>query len=65
MGVTLCSLDECFAQADVVSLHTPWLPETERLITGAHFRALKPNATFINTARGDVVDEPTMSEVVE
>jgi phosphoglycerate dehydrogenase-like enzyme len=64
LGVTQCSLDECFARADVVSLHTPWLPETERMITGAHFRAMKQDATFINTARGAVVDEPAMVEVL-
>jgi phosphoglycerate dehydrogenase-like enzyme len=64
LGVTLCSLDECFDRADVVSLHTPWLPETERMITGAHFRAMRQDATFINTARGAVVDEPAMIEVL-
>ena len=65
LGVSLCSLDECFARADVVSLHTPWLPETERMITGAHFQAMKPDATFINTARGAVVDEPAMIAVLQ
>jgi phosphoglycerate dehydrogenase-like enzyme len=31
-GVTLCSLDELFTRSDVVSLHTPWLKETEGLV---------------------------------
>jgi phosphoglycerate dehydrogenase-like enzyme len=65
LGVSLCSLEECFAQADVVSLHTPWLPETEKMVRGAHFRAMKRDATFINTARGAVVDEPAMIEVLQ
>jgi phosphoglycerate dehydrogenase-like enzyme len=65
LGVSLCSLDECFARADVVSLHTPWLPETEKMITGTHFRAMKQDATFINTARGAVVDEPAMIAVLQ
>jgi len=65
LGVTLGSLDECFARADVVSLHTPWLPETEKMITGAHFRSMRKDATFINTARGAVVDEPAMVEVLQ
>jgi len=50
LGVTLRPLDDLFRESDVVSLHTPWLKETERMIRGAHFRAMKPGATFINTA---------------
>lgn len=64
LGVELVSLDEAFARADVVSLHTPWLKETEKMIKGEHFRAMKEGATFINTARGAVVDEPAMIEAL-
>jgi phosphoglycerate dehydrogenase-like enzyme len=63
LGIELCSLDEIFASSDVVSLHTPWLPETERLIRGHHFEKMRPGATFINTARGAVVDEAELAEV--
>lgn len=62
LGVTLCSLDEIFAQADVVSLHTPWLKETEQMIRGRHFAMMKQGASFINTARGAVVHEAEMIE---
>ncbi len=64
LGVEMVSLDEIFRQCDVVSLHTPWLKETERMITGAHFRSMKPSATFINTARGAVVCEDELIEVL-
>lgn len=60
LGVTLVPLADLFARADVVSLHTPWLPETVGMITGALVRAMKPHATFINTARGAVVNEPEL-----
>lgn len=60
LGVELVSLDEVFARSEVVSLHTPLLPATERMIRGRHFNAMKPGATFINTARGALVDEPEM-----
>lgn len=60
LGVTLVPLDTLFREADVVSLHTPWLKETEGLITGAHISSMKPGATFINTARGAVVRETEM-----
>jgi phosphoglycerate dehydrogenase-like enzyme len=65
LGVELCALDDVFRRADVVSLHTPWLKETEGMITGAHFASMKRGATFINTARGAVVREPEMIAVLE
>ena len=65
LGVQLCSLEEVFQRADVVSLHTPWLPETEGLITGAHIASMKPGATFINTARGAVVREAEMVSALQ
>lgn len=65
LGVEMVTLDELFRRADVVSLHTPWLPETEGMITGAHLAAMKPGATFINTARGAVVREAEMIAVLQ
>jgi phosphoglycerate dehydrogenase-like enzyme len=63
LGVTPATLDEVFATADVVSLHTPLLRETAGLITRRHFAAMRPGATFINTARGGVVVEPDLIAV--
>ncbi len=60
LGVELCGLDALFARANVVSLHTPWLPETVGMITGEHFGAMPTGATFINTARGAIVREDEM-----
>lgn len=65
LGIKLVELDEIFEQSDVVSLHSPWLPETENMIKGEHFRAMKQGASFINTARGQIVDEPRMLEVLQ
>ncbi|MBP5639286.1 MAG: hypothetical protein J6X55_07400, partial [Victivallales bacterium] len=52
LGVTLTSLEDAFKTADVVSIHTPWLKETEKLVTGELIRSMKPHATLINTSRG-------------
>lgn len=65
LSAELVSLDELFARSDVVSLHTPWLKETENLVTGPHFESMKPGACFINTARGAVVNEPEMIAVLQ
>lgn len=63
-NATLVGLDEIFRASDVVSLHTPWIPETEGMIRAEHLRAMKPGATFINTSRGAVVDEPGFCEAL-
>ncbi len=64
LGVTLVSLDELFSRSDVVSLHAPHLPQTEGLITGALLARMRPGATFINTARGAIVREDELAEVL-
>jgi len=64
LGVRRCTLQEVFRLADVVSLHTPELPETRGMITRAHFASMKQNATFINTARGAIVRQQEMIEVL-
>ena len=63
IGVTLVSLDEIFSRSDVVSIHTPRLPETEGMITGALLNRLRPKSTLINTSRGAVIREDEMAEV--
>ena len=65
LNVEPVGLDELFRNCDVVSLHTPWLPQTVGMITGAHLASMKANATFINTARGAVVNEPEMIAVLQ
>jgi phosphoglycerate dehydrogenase-like enzyme len=65
LGVELVDLDAIFERADVVSLHAPKLPETLGMITGAHLAAMKERATFINTARGAIVREGEMIEVLK
>ena len=65
LGVELCDLEDVFKRADVVSLHTPKLPETLGMITGAYLASLKEGATFINTARGAIVREIEMIEVLQ
>jgi phosphoglycerate dehydrogenase-like enzyme len=63
LGVDLVSLEELFRRSDVVSLHTPSLPETEGLITGDLLASMKPGATFINTARAEIVEQDEMIAV--
>jgi phosphoglycerate dehydrogenase-like enzyme len=64
LGVRLCELEEVFAIADVVSCHLPLHAGTAQLLDAPLFRRMKPNATFINTARGAVVNEPDLVAVL-
>lgn len=59
------SLEELFAQSDAVSIHTPNLLETRQLIKGTHVAAMRPGAFFLNTARGEVIDEPALIKVLQ
>ncbi len=61
LGATQCaSPEEVYAQSDFVSLHCPGGAETYHLIGADAFRAMKPGAFLVNTARGDVVDEAAL-----
>jgi phosphoglycerate dehydrogenase-like enzyme len=65
LGVTMVSLEELFRQCNVVSLHAPWLPQTEKMIKREHFELMKQGAAFINTARGAIVDETGMIDILK
>lgn len=64
LNVRRMGLKELFEKSDVVSIHAPELPETNGLITGELIAAMKPGATLINTARGSVIREDELIEVV-
>lgn len=53
-------LAEVLAQADIVALALPLLPETKNLFNAELFARLKPGAVFVNVARGAVVDEEAL-----
>jgi phosphoglycerate dehydrogenase-like enzyme len=56
----LVGLEELLAGSDVVSLHAPSLPSTRHMIGDRQLRAMRDGATFINTARGALVDEAAL-----
>lgn len=64
LGVEKVSLSDAFRRGRVVSNHLANVPETRRLITGAHFNSMRPDAVFINTGRGATVAEDEMLDVL-
>lgn len=54
------TLSALLAEADIVSLHLPLVPETDRLLNAAAFGRMKPGAILINTGRGGLIDQPAL-----
>jgi D-3-phosphoglycerate dehydrogenase len=54
-NATQVSLSELQERADVLSLHTPWTPETDKMINSDFINQFKKPFWFINTARGNSV----------
>ncbi|MFY7987629.1 MAG: 2-hydroxyacid dehydrogenase [Flavobacterium sp.] len=61
-NATQVSLSELQQRADVLSLHTPWTPETDKMINADFINQFKKSFWFINTARGNSV---VTSDLVE
>ncbi len=64
-GVERMELDALLACADYVSLHCPVTNDTRNLLSAARLRGMKQGARIINCARGGLVDEAALLELVE
>jgi phosphoglycerate dehydrogenase-like enzyme len=60
-GMTYVAWDELFAGSDVVSVHLALNPRTEGIIGAREIALLRPDALFINTARGKLVDQAALT----
>ncbi|WP_418280339.1 hydroxyacid dehydrogenase [Halorubrum sp. DTA98] len=58
------SLDELFERSDVVSIHTPLTDETRGTVTATRLRELGPDGLLVNAARGGIVDEDDLVDVL-
>jgi glycerate dehydrogenase len=58
------SVDELFAQADVISLHCPLSPETAGLVNRQRLQRVRPGTFLINTSRGGLVVEQDLAEAL-
>jgi len=59
------SLPELLSEADLVTLHVNFSPETRAFFGRQQFACMKPGAWFINTARGELIDEAALLEALE
>jgi glycerate dehydrogenase len=63
-NVASVSLDDLFAQSDVVSLHLPLTPATRNIVDKFRLEQMKRSAILINTARGELVDEQALADAI-
>ena len=63
-GGRTASLEEIFSECDVISIHASNTPKTRGMITRELMERMKPDALLVNTARGAVIDEPAMFEML-
>ena len=64
LGVELVELGELMRRADFVSVHCPLNEATRGLIGAAELAQMRPDAYLLNTARGGIVDEDALYEVL-
>lgn len=64
VGLQLAALDEVVAEADFVSCHVPGSRETLHMFDAARLARMRRGAYFINTSRGNVVDEAALCEAL-
>lgn len=65
LGVTYAELDDLLSKSDIVSLHVPLTKNTEGLMSKERFSLMKEGSIFINTARGEVMDEQALVKAVK
>lgn len=57
--------DDLFKRSDVLSVHIPIMPSTEKIIGAREFGLMKSDAYFINTARGKLVDQDALVDALK
>jgi glyoxylate reductase len=59
------SLDQMLARMDIISINCPHTPATFHLLSARRLKLIRKDAYIVNTARGEVIDEETMTKLIE
>jgi D-lactate dehydrogenase len=65
LGVTYLTLDELFAQSDIISLHCPLTPDTFHLINSTTLSKMKNGVVIINTSRGALIETKSVIKALK
>ncbi|SFL69174.1 glycerate dehydrogenase [Paenibacillus sp. 1_12] len=63
-GVEWVELEQLLAESDVISLHCPLTPATEKLINAERLALMKRSAMLINTSRGALINEQDLADAL-
>ncbi len=58
------SLDQMLARTDIISVNCPHTPATYHLLSARRLKLLQPHAIVVNTARGEVIDEAALANML-
>ena len=58
------SLDQMLARMDIISVNCPHTPATYHLLSARRLKLLQPHAVVVNTARGGIIDEAALAELL-
>ena len=65
MGCTKVEFDELLRESDILSIHAPSIPATDKMFNKDTLPLMKKDAVLINTARGSVIDEEALYEFMK
>ncbi|WP_397414617.1 2-hydroxyacid dehydrogenase [Phenylobacterium sp.] len=58
------SLDQMMARMDIISVHSPHTPATYHLLSARRLKLMPAHAVLINTARGEIIDEQALADML-
>ncbi len=58
------SLDQMLARMDIISVNCPHTPATYHLLSARRLKLMQSHAVIVNTARGEIIDEDAMAELL-
>jgi D-3-phosphoglycerate dehydrogenase len=64
LEVQLVALDQVFKESDILTVNCPLNDSTRNIVSAEKLSLMKPTAYFINTARGPIVDQKALTEVL-
>ncbi len=64
-GITLVDIDDLYARADFISIHTPLTKDTKHMVDAAAFAKMKRGVLIVNAARGGIIHEGDLLKALE
>ena len=58
-------LKKLLAVSDIISVHVPLLEQTRRMMNAELFSCMKDGVVFVNTSRGEIVDEKALMDALQ